>query len=238
MAQSLAAVCDAAPSGLGSDAFPSARDLASTRAELSSVSPISNTASRAVPSGLFEPRGLWGRPMLKLVVSTALTTLLVTGGLAFWYSQRPRTKLDQKQVTTAAPLGPVQKVPVGPIVRPVHPQDLPSQPSPPAGGDPLDRTDSPRVVSPQAVSPPPVADDGFDPVAAQKSVRAAQLARLQHPSRGKKARAQGSSKPPGAPSVSEPSAPKATSPAPSPSAAPAPDKSPSLVDGRRIRTTL
>ena len=92
MAQTLAPLCDVAPSSLGNDpiavthALPHHAALSGTRHDAPSMAAVSNTASRVLLR-----HGLWQRPMLQLVASTALVTLVATGGVAFWLTRAPTT---------------------------------------------------------------------------------------------------------------------------------------------------
>jgi serine/threonine protein kinase len=236
MARALAPICDVAPASFGSDSFPAPRDLGATRSDVSSTAAVSSTASHMfVDSALLEPRGIWQRPMYKLAASTAVATLLCTGGIV-WFFRRPPDAVRPNTTQTspgAAPTPVVNKPPAGPIIRPIRPletqrSELSPYPDPPAQ-PPIDAPGDESVPPPRTVT-----NDDFDPVATQKKVRAAQLARPKTRGRGKKPPAQGASAPQ-APSPNPP--PPAPPPAPAPPEA-APESAPSLVDGRHIRTTL
>jgi serine/threonine protein kinase len=255
MAQALAPICDVAPASFGSDSFPAPKELDATRHDVSSTAPVSSTTSLMFGgSGLLEPQGIWQRPLYKLAATTALTTLLVTGSLV-WFFRRP-PEVARPTVTQASPgAAPnvANKPTTGPIIRPIRPLDsqhakappYPEAPVPEAsldapGGDSLPGDSVPGDSAPgNPVSPPQVVtNDGFDPVAAQKKVRAAQLARPKTRGKGKKPPADGVS--PGqaqtpSPAQSPPS-PAAVQPEVAPNSAP--NSAPSLVDGRHIRTTL
>jgi serine/threonine-protein kinase len=245
MAQALAPICGVAPSSVGSDSFP-ARDLTFTRQEAPSMTPVSNAASRMLSDSALDPRGpysaglyggLWQRPMVKLVATTAITTLVVMSGVFIWFVRQPSgaSKQGTTQVSTSTGAAPVtNKATVGPIVRPIGPLDAQQNPSPPAKV-----SEQTPLVSPErspdrpdsVPAPEPVLNDDFDPVAAQKSVRAGLLARPKTRAKPKKPRAE--VRAPANTSHPEPAPPpRATTPA-----APS-DNKPSLVDGRHIRTTL
>jgi eukaryotic-like serine/threonine-protein kinase len=259
MAQTLAPICDAAAPSSGSDAFPSPRaghhaaatptssttsssTSSSTWQDPPSMAAVSNTASRI----LFSP-SLWQRPMVKLVATTAATTLVVTGGLAFWFLGRAPSALPPSTPTSSSPslvtstpmLRPINGSDTGgatgPHVRPVRAgeADAPVANSPPAPG--------PKPTEPTAISPaPPQATTGSAPAGDVDSddelrsrVRASRLSRLDRakPARRTKPVAARSSKP----VVEQPASPPEADAPPEPRRA---TPEPNLVDGRHIRTSL
>lgn len=272
MAQTLAPVCDVAPSSLGSDpiqvtqAFPqsafSHHGMTGIRHDASSMGAVSNTSSRVLLN-----HGLWQRPMLKLVTSTALVTLLVTGGIAFWLTRNPATPAGGSSSVSAdsaalrpgvsqpggAKEGPVT-VGAGPGIRPIRESS-----ASPAGlaERSADLMQAERAPAPErATSAPRPANDDFDPEAAQRSVRAALLERpnaaRSQSKRPKPSTARAKKPTPGATATSSSatsssatssSAPSRSGAEPSsrqakPAPSPAGESAPSLVDGRRIRTSL
>jgi serine/threonine protein kinase len=241
MAQTLAPICDVTPSSLGSDGYAPTQANPTTRYDAPSMAAVSNTASRI----LAHP-GLWQRPMAKLVGMTVIVTLLVTGAVAFWIARRsPLAASPPPATTTAAPSATTLARPTpGPGIRPVRADEL-TVPSAseqeaqqaPTRGPTIDPNDvSPesgvrRGSTPNAVRPE---NDDFDPEATQKRVRASLLARP----KGQKAKSR-SARPieAGADSSSAASGSEASAPPAAKTPEPAPD-APSLVDGRRIRTSL
>jgi eukaryotic-like serine/threonine-protein kinase len=266
MAQTLAPICDAVTPSSGSDAYPARPGLSpsalgvslgasgsspavSTWGDPPSMAPVSNTASLI----FFSPR-LWQRPMVKLVATTAVTTLVLTGALAAWLFGRspnsgtpgaPHTTVGAPPLTTSTPSLLPQGNTLhgqngngnssGPNVRPIsgdpEPHIVPSPlPDPPSAGDP--RADG------------AAADDDSDD-ALRRRVRASQLTRLDRD----RARVAKRSKPTAtrpAPVATQPGTSTAEQIEPTPphdiEAAPEPKRtSPAdsnVVDGRHIRTSL
>jgi eukaryotic-like serine/threonine-protein kinase len=255
MAQTLAPVCDVAPSSLGNDyssgypgAHASAHPFTSTRQDAPSMAAVSNTASR-VPL----TTGLWQRPIAKLVGATALSTLVVTGAVVFWLAQRPalgRPELGRPE------LSPGGTAAVGTSLTPPAPASPPAAgakagsnlgirpiQSPPAEGSPAADPEMGKPERGEGDDPPARrAEPGFDREEAQRQVRAKLLDRPRQ-TRGKTKRnkAVSANATQGGEAVSsEASAPTpraAKPPAPVPSST-APEAAPSVVDGRRIRTSL
>jgi eukaryotic-like serine/threonine-protein kinase len=253
MAQTLAPVCDVAPSSLGNDypsghpgAHASAYPFTSTRQDAPSMAAVSNTASR-VPL----TTGLWQRPMAKLVGATALSTLVVTGAVVFWLAQRPalgRPELGPgatATVGTSLALTPAAPTPP-PAASAKAGSNLGIRPiqSPPAEGSPAVGPDMAMPERAEADDAPVRrSEPGFDREQAQRQVRAKLLDRPRQ-TRGKtkrnKAASANATQGGEAVSSSEASVPiprTPKSPAPVPSSA-APEAAPSVVDGRRIRTSL
>jgi eukaryotic-like serine/threonine-protein kinase len=266
MAQTLAPICDAAAPSSGSDAYPSRRagsyssstppstsPSSSTWQDPPSMAAVSNTASRI----LFNP-GLWQRPMVRLVAVTAATTLVVTGGLAFWLFGRgpgaappgsshapssvQATTSAPSLVTSAPSLRPMDNgASAGPIVRPiraVEPRlplaDLPVTDlrleKPSKSPDATSSSKAPPSQAP-ADSASPRGIDSDDEL--RSRVRASQLSRLERsrpPRRTKPTAAH-----PAKPTVELPAQPSEADAPPEPRRAP---PEPNVVDGRQIRTTL
>jgi len=244
MVQTLAPVCDVAPSSLGHD-YP-VNPLTATRQDAPSMAAVSNTASRLSMS----TQSLWQRPVGKLVGTTVVSTLVVTGAVVFWLSRRPaansapaattETALALTPLTAAGPPStPVsarEKTPANPGVRPIHP----SEPGALPGVEPV----KPELShsEPSRFDRTPSADGELDRDEAERQVRAKLLDR---PRRGKAKRAKTTpakgSEELGTARSTESAAVGATSPRASKPAAPpaaAPEAAPSVVDGRRIRTSL
>jgi serine/threonine protein kinase len=243
MAQTLAPICDVMPSSLGSDAYAPTHAPPATRYDAPSMAAVSNTASRILANP-----ALWQRPMAKLVGVTVIVTLLVTGGVAFWIVRRAPLGASPAPATAAAaaPATPLVQPSTGPSIRPLRTDELttPSAFEQQAQQRPtIDPTVDPSDVSPgldaRRNNTPNVSraeNDDFDPEATQKRVRAQLLARPkgQKP-KSKAARpveARGDSfRAENAAETAPPPAKAAEAPAP-------PENAPSLVDGRRIRTSL
>jgi serine/threonine protein kinase len=243
MAQTLAPICDVAPSSLGSDPHAPHRTMLQTRHDAPSMAPVSNTASRSI---LMHP-ALWQRPMAKLAGVTVIVTLIATGVVAFWLGRRsPSHALPASAappVLTAPPKQPLSSAGPGvsPGIRPIQTDDRVrpwplARPEPTSGTELGGSSDSLSSPDPIASRPRPENDD-FDPEEAQKRVRAALLARPKpqkprsKPSSAKPANAGAPPSKPAAEAVLEPTRP--TSPPPVNAEA-----KPSVVDGRRIRTSL
>lgn len=258
MAQTLAPICDVVPSSPGSDAYSPAQMLTSTRHDAPSMAPTSNTSSRLLMnSGLMHP-ALWQRPMAKLVVSTVLVTLLVTGGLAFWLVRRSPVVALPTPASTAEVSSPVtvtNKPGTSFGVRPIRGDsnrgDEPSFPQPVAPEPAAPDSDDALGVSPNSTgtrpgstlerSAPRPSNDDFDPEATERSVRAALLARPKVQKTKPKRPKTSDGHPAHAAEVTESAepAPRAGKPpSASPGVPPASENAPSLVDGRRIRTSL
>jgi serine/threonine protein kinase len=258
MAQTLAPICDVAPSSHGGDPFAHAQALTSTRHDVPSMAPTSNTSSRlSMSSGLMHP-GLWQRPMAKLVASTVLVTLLVTGGFALWLVRRSQQQGALPASTSAAeassPVTATNKPGSGFGIRPIRGDEPvlspPVAPRPSAPDSATDRLGvSPNSAGSRVTGSAPersdsrAANDDFDPEATletkQRSVRAALLARPKLQKAKSKRPKASDAQPAKAPA---PEAIDSAAPPPraaKPAAAPPPsEKAPSLVDGRRIRTSL
>lgn len=261
MAQTLAPLCDASPSSLGNDysggyapGYPGGRSLTSTRQDAPSMAAVSNTASR-VPLAT----GLWQRPIAKLVGATVVSTLLVTGAVVFWLARRPSPEASSNPtvgtslaLTPASPAAaPTASSKFGagnPGIRPI--QAFPSE----RAEGPSDReanapgpTDLERAGSEPSARRADSAFEGekaFDREEAARQVRAKLLDRPRH-ARGKtkrnKAVSANATNGGDAVSSSESTAspaPPARAPKPASAPSPAPEAAPSVVDGRRIRTSL
>jgi eukaryotic-like serine/threonine-protein kinase len=245
MVQTLAPICDVAPSSLGSDyaggypgAYPPGHPLTSTRQDAPSMAAVSNTATRAPLT-----TGLWQRPIAKLVGATVVSTLVVTGGVVFWLAQRPAlgpggnpTVGTSLALTPAAPAArPVANAKDSASNLGIRPIQAPSSDG--SSADAPSQHDAPLPDTSKAGR----ADDRFDREEAQRQVRAKLLDRPRQ-ARGKARRNKASSASAtssgDAVGSSEPNgpSPRATKP-PSPPAT-APEAAPSVVDGRRIRTSL
>jgi serine/threonine-protein kinase len=121
MAQTLAPICGSAVGSWPSEPSPIA-DQSYTQLDPASISAVSNTASR-----LFFTPTLWSRPMVKLVGTTAVTTLVVTAAIAFWLFRAPGESQQASPQTTS-------------------PQTMSPQTMSP-------QTMSPQTMSPQTMSP-------------------------------------------------------------------------------------
>jgi serine/threonine protein kinase len=250
MAQTLAPICDVVPSSPGTDPFSPTHALTSTRHDVPSMAPTSNTASRLlVNSGLMHP-ALWQRPMAKLVASTVLVTLLVTGGFALWLVRRSQHGALPAPTSAAEVPSPVVTNKPGSSfgIRPIRgdepvlsPPVAPQTPTPDSAADRIGV--SPNSAGPRAVdsklerSNPRAANDDFDPeaglAARERSVRAALLARPKSQKAKSKRPKPSDVQPDKAAEVTESAAPPPRAAKPPPS-----ENAPSLVDGRRIRTSL
>jgi eukaryotic-like serine/threonine-protein kinase len=253
MVQTLAPICDVAPSSPGSDPFGPAHALTSTRHDAPSMAPTSNTSSRLLmSSGLMHP-SLWQRPMAKLVASTVLVTLLVTGGFALWLVRRsPRGALPAPTSATEvpSPVTATNKPGSSFGIRPIRGDEPvlapPVTPQPSTPDSAADR----RGVSPNSAgsrlagsalerSDSRAANDDFDPEAnletKQRSVRAALLARPKLQKAKSKRPKPSDVRPAKATEATESATPPPRAAKP---AAPPSEDAPSLVDGRRIRTSL
>lgn len=255
MAQTLAPICDVSPSSLGTDPSPSAYPFTSTRQDAPSMASVSSAASHVTLRPGAPGGGLWQRPMLTLAAVTAVCALLVTGAGVYWFAGQPsQTSQSLTPVAPAPPIGVESPEPSpNPGIRPIRSGILQSDTSRNdtlRGGEPegTSRTElptlAPRELSEPSSPPPRAADtDRFDREAAeaeaaerealQREVRAKLLnrgkksratTRRQREARGKKA--------------AEATPPRSRATKPAPPAQPAPESSPSLVDGRRIRTSL
>lgn len=257
MAQSLAPICDVAPSSPGSDAYSPTHALTSTRHDAPSMAPTSNTASRQLMrSGRMHPEqpwGLWQRPMAKLVASTVLVTLLVTGGFGLWLARRSH-QAALPAATSAAEVAPPVTLANKPGssfgVRPIRADE--PVPSPPVTPQRPDSNSDDVGVSPNSAGARPpgsalersaarAANDDYDPEATpeamERSVRAALLARPKSQKPKAKRAKPGVVQPAKPAEATEAAAPPAR--AAKPPAPPAPsENAPSVVDGRRIRTSL
>jgi serine/threonine-protein kinase len=253
MVQTLAPICDVAPSSLGND-YPPAHALSSTRQDAPSMAAVSNTSSRSSLT-----RSLWQRPIGTLVGTTIVSTLLVTGGLVFWLARHPAVdpKADangNRTVGTALALTPASPMAAGPGngkpspnpgIRPII---APTSDGLPGAEPPKPETGQPERTETLGFAPPARhADDGFDRDEAQRQVRAKLLDRPRH-TRGKAKRDKGANAvkgtASGAAAMSAPSdgesapSPRATKPPVATPPSAAVESAPSVVDGRRIRTSL
>lgn len=247
MVQTLAPICDVAPSSLGNDyagghagAYPPGHPLTFTRQDAPSMAAVSNTASRVPLS-----TGLWQRPIAKLVGATVVATLVVTGAVVFWLAQRPvpgnptvgtslaLTPAAAPAVSAASPSANVasgaSNLGIRPILAPASEGSSAVAPSQQGA------TESGSARADRA-------DDGFDREEAQRQVRAKLLDRPRQTRKAKRNKAVGASATQGGEGVSSSEAsgpsPRATKP-PAVAAPPtAPEAAPSVVDGRRIRTSL
>jgi serine/threonine protein kinase len=257
MAQTLAVVCDVAPSSLGNDyasGYPAGHPLTSTRQDAPSMAAVSNTASR-VPLAT----SLWQRPIAKLVGTTAVSTLLVGGALLFWLARRPAVNTAANPpagtslaLTPAAPAAPpTSSTKAGAGNLGIRPIEAPRSEGSSAvdsvkhGASALDGA-QPQGFDPTFGSPSERdarrTEDDFDRAAAERRVRAKLLDRPRHGrarARRKKAASAAESGEASSPKprATKPRAATAPSTAREPAAPPA-GSTPSVVDGRRIRTSL
>lgn len=257
MAQSLAAICDVAPSS-GGEPLYSSRPQTVTRHEAQSMAPVVNTAYRSLPQ-----TQLWRRPMTKLVGSTVVATLIVTGVVGYWIASR--------ETREHAPGAPSATTP-GTIIPGTTISQTTTPSTPPKAGvpgirpinDPSDEGKAEPQTSPQvtptqqdhgaepSIEPRPGAaapEDDFDRAAAERRVRAALLERPRtmttKPRRNRATAARATSgetarhSTAGAAPVEQPEpTPPANATQPAPPKPPASDPSSNVVDGRRIRTSL
>jgi hypothetical protein len=258
MAQTLAPICDVAPSSLGNDygsGYPGGHPLTYTRQDAPSMAAVSNTASR-VPLATT----LWQRPIAKLVGATAVSTLVLTGALVYWLMRRPgldsahdhpaaalNPPVGTSLALTPAPPAPSTKTGAANLgIRPIQGSDSESSgavdPVKHRGLDDADRQGNGSTLD----SPERRADD-FDRDAAERQVRAKLLDRPRHArAKGKRKKAanaaegaEASASEASGPSPRAAKPPAATAPSTAPeSTAPASGSAPSVVDGRRIRTSL
>ena len=243
MAQTLAPICGTSPGSWPSDPAPVAdhsytqRDPASISG---SISAVSNTASR-----LFFTPTLWSRPMVKLVGTTAITTLVVTAAIAFWLVRSPGERPEASppnsspQTTTfaAKPEQPAQgsgvpsrtSTPVAGVhVRPIHPSDRSTGSTGSTLVVPATRAES----SPQRVEPNARAiesDDGNQAVAPTPRRKKDERVRPRKTAHRTPPRAENAAP---ADVVEKPQPPQPLPPPPSPT------ENSSLDDGRLIRTKL
>jgi serine/threonine-protein kinase len=247
MAQTLAPVCDVAPSSLGNDypsgypgAHASAHPFTSTRQDAPSMAAVSNTASRMPLT-----TGSWQRPIAKLVGATVVSTLVVTGAVVFWLTQRQApapggttavgTSLALTPAPSASPPPASAKAGSNLGIRPIQ--------APPSEGSPAADADLPKPEGAGADDPPARrAEAGFDREEAQRQVRAKLLDRpRQTRGKTKRSKAASANATQGTEAVSSSEAssptPRTTKP-PAPAPSTAPEVAPSVVDGRRIRTSL
>jgi serine/threonine protein kinase len=247
MVQTLAPVCDVAPSSLGNDypgghpgAYPPGHPLTFTRQDAPSMAAVSNTASR-VPL----TTGLWQRPIAKLVGATVVSTLVVTGAVVFWLAQRPvpgnSTVGTSLALTPAAPsavpaASPTANVKSGATDLGIRPIQAPA-----SEGSAVHP--SQQGATEPGSARPDRAEDGFDREEAQRQVRAKLLDRpRQSRSKARRNKAVSASATHGGEGVSSGEAsgpsPRATKPPAAAAPSAAPEGAPSVVDGRRIRTSL
>ncbi len=225
LAHSLAMVCGATPPSLAPDSFPATEQLGAIPNDAPSMAAVSHTASRA-----FNPRRLWQRPLARLLTSTALTTVIVTSAIAFWYRNVLPKQQPGHSVASAPPPVALELATAVPALTPsVRPLNEPGTP-PQSSGAPPEPTPPPAAVADDPTArPPPTAQP--EPPAAPKPA-----ARLK-PRRSPSAAAPRNADRPAAADDARPtptSKSRAASPDPPAEAA----TPPSLIDGRRIRTTL
>jgi hypothetical protein len=251
MGQTLAAVCGVTPSSLGNEyasGYPAGHPLTATRQDAPSMAAVSNTASR-VPL----TTSLWQRPVAKLVATTAVSTLVVTGALVFWLMRRPAldgasqpTTGSAQALTPAPPAAPpptnTKSISGSPGIRPI--QASASDGSSLDSAREVTRRDAVPVERDEAFAPAARGSEGsFDRDEAQRQVRAKLLDRPRQ-ARGKakrnKTTSAAASGETTSSSESSPVVParRATKPPAAPAHAPPSESAPSLVDGRRIRTSL
>ncbi|HTV22023.1 MAG TPA: serine/threonine-protein kinase [Polyangiaceae bacterium] len=255
MVQTLAPICDVAPSSLNGD-YPSAHPLTSTRQDAPSMAAVSNTAARLSLSQSSLSQSLWQRPMGRLIGTTVVSTLVVTGAVVFWFVRRPAldTATDRREETSlsltpaapaAAPTA-TAPAPAPPGIRPIREQASDGVPRTEPSTLDFARPERAQAGRVEAVSPRS-SDDEFARDETERNVRAKLLDRPRHratkPKRNKLASAGGTKAPSTGPGTDGEStaasvapSPRGTKPA-APAAAPS-DSAPSVVDGRRIRTSL
>ena len=242
MAQTLAPICGTAAGSWPNEPSPVV-DQSYTHLDpmhQSSISAVSNTASRL----LFTPT-LWERPMVKLVGTTAVTTLVVTGAIAFWLFRSPG------ESPTAPQTAPFSSTPEQPANGATHTgATAPSRTSTPIAGvhvrpiQPSEHLTKP--VAPVSVESSPqrveanarAADtDGDEAVSAAPRRKRDERVRPRKPPRRTPARAQNAV----VEEVVDKPAPAQTPPpqtAPPPPPPPSQTENSSLEDGRLIRTKL
>jgi eukaryotic-like serine/threonine-protein kinase len=206
MAQSLAAICDVAPSS-GGEPYHSSRSQTMTRQEPQSMAPVVNTAyQRSLPTQS------WQRPMAKLVGSTVVATLVVLGVVGYWITSRETRSAETRSPETRSPethpretsppppaethaTGTTKTISQGPTgsppkvsgpgvgIRPIHESNGPASAHgvavPPADESPRDGSSADGAASDGTASDRPrgAPVDDFDRAAAERRVRAALLDR-------------------------------------------------------------